>query len=312
MNIPVAAKKLLPEREKLSSGLRKAGPAAKEFAVNILGQVRIWRKFYGGLMHGLIFWGVTIQVVGTAINLMQMQLFIPFVELPFPRNSGYLAYELLMDLAGISILLGVLMAGFRRVVLRPKTLETRWDDSFALILLAAIPLAGFTLEGSRLISAAPEWSRWSPMGSLFASGLRSLGITPELAAQYHPVLFWIHVALGLTLAASIPFTKLRHLIQTPLHILLRPRRKASVLEKIENIEETELLGVGKVAEFTPVQLLAFDACVRCGRCEENCPAVISGMPLSPKNFIQSLRQARINALERPNGRTKELIGEEIP
>jgi Fe-S oxidoreductase/nitrate reductase gamma subunit len=312
MNIPVTAKKILPEKEKIAAGLRKTGFVTKELSIHALAQVRVWRKIYPGLMHGLIFWGVTIQVVGTVINLMQMQLFIPFVELPFPRNAGYLAYELIMDLAGVAILLGVLMAGFRRLVLRPKSLETRWEDVFALILLALIPLAGFTLEGLRLVAVAPEWSRWSPVGSLFASGLRALGVTPASAELLHPILFWTHVVLGLTLVACIPFTKFRHLIQTPLNIVLRPQRKTSVLEKIEDIEETEILGVGNVAEFTPVQLLSFDACVRCGRCEENCPATMCGMAYSPKDFIQTLRQARINTLEKPNGNGRTLIGDEIP
>jgi hypothetical protein len=76
-------------------------PRIRDFFVHVLGQVRILRKAYPGIMHLLIFWGVTIQVVGTAVNLMQMALFIPFVELPFPRGSGYHIYELVMDLAGV-------------------------------------------------------------------------------------------------------------------------------------------------------------------------------------------------------------------
>jgi hypothetical protein len=65
--------------------------------------VRILSKAYPGIMHFLIFWGVTTQVLGTAINLMQMQLFIPFIELPFPRGNLYLAFELVMDIAGLAI-----------------------------------------------------------------------------------------------------------------------------------------------------------------------------------------------------------------
>jgi nitrate reductase gamma subunit len=181
---------------------------------------------------------------------MQMQLFIPFVELPFPRGGLYLGFELVMDLAGIAILVGVSMALFRRLALRPKTLETRWDDYYALLLLGLIPIAGFTLEGTRLLAAAPQWSPWSPMGSLVAGGMVALGMTPAGAVSLHPYLFWTHVVLGLALLASIPFTKLRHLVNTPLNILLRTRRKSGVLQKSENIEETELLGVGKVSEFT--------------------------------------------------------------
>lgn len=291
---------------------RKIAPAFREFLINVLAQVRVWRKAYPGIMHGLLFWGVTIQVLGTAINLMQMQLFIPFVELSFPRNAGYLVYELVMDLAGVAILVGVLMAAFRRFVLRPKTLETRWDDVFALGLLFLIPMVGFSLEGLRLISANPEWARWSPVGNVVVGMLGGLGLSTDKAVQLHPYLFWLHAGLGLALVASIPFTKFRHLIQTPLYILLRPKRATGELEKIENIEETELLGVGAITEFKPVQLLSFDACVRCGRCEQVCPAVLCGMSYSPKDFVQNLRSVKVATLEAPNGNGKALLGEPIP
>jgi Fe-S oxidoreductase/nitrate reductase gamma subunit len=312
MNLQLTVEKLQPVKENLANSFHLMGPALKEFLVNILAQVRVWRKIYPGVMHALLFWGVTTQVVGTAINLMQMQLFIPMVELPFPREGGYLAYELIMDLAGIAILVGVLMAAFRRIIIRPKTLETRWDDTYALVLLAFIPIVGFSLEGLRLIAVAPEWGRWSPLGSLVASLYKSLGLTPDVAVSLHPYFFWTHALLGLSLVASIPFTKLRHLIQTPLNILLRSRRKSSVLEKIENINEVELLGVGQVNEFTPQQLLSLDACTRCGRCEEVCPSVISGMELSPKKLIQNIRLAKVKTLESPNGHTDALIGETVP
>ena len=312
MSTQTAAKHTFPDLTKTAAALRNSRPAIKEFVINILAQVRVWRKGYAGIMHALIFWGVTIQVIGTAINLMQMQLFIPFVELPFPRNLGYLTYEVVMDLAGVAILIGVLMAAFRRGVLRPKTLETRWDDTYALILLLLIPLAGFTLESLRLISADPAWARWSPVGSFLSGIYQSLGLTPEVATQLHPYFFWVHIGLGLTLAASIPFTKFRHLIQTPLNILLRSKRPTGELVKIENIEETEVLGVGTVTEFTPRQLLSFDACTRCGRCEEVCPPVISGMPYSPKNLVQSLRTVKVSTLESPNRHKVELLGEAIP
>lgn len=272
-----------------------------DFLANVVLQLRTYRKLYPGIMHAMIFWGVTIQVLGTAINLMQMALFIPMVVLPFPRGQLYLAFELVMDLAGLAILLGVSMALLRRLVARPKTLETRRDDLAVLALLALIPLAGFTLEGLRLTADAPAWSGWSPVGSIISKGFIALGLTPEKAAAAHGWFFWGHIALALTLVASIPFTKLRHLVYTPLNVLLRPRRKAGELQQIENIDETDVLGVGKVSEFTPRQLLSFDACVRCGRCEEVCPAAASGMPISPRLFIQSLREAMLDSLAQPNG-----------
>ena len=299
--------------DRLQQALPRLKRRLSDFFVHTVFQVRTYRKLYPGIMHALIFWGVVIQVLGTAINLMQMQLFIPFVELPFPRGNAYLAYELLMDLAGIAILIGVLMALFRRIVLRPETLETRWDDYLALTLLGLIPIVGFATEAARLVATTPAWSAWSPVGNAIANLLRSLGLTAEQAFQLHRFLLWPHVGLALALVASIPFTKMRHLFATPLSVLNRPLRKPGTLEKIENIEETEQLGVGKVEEFTSWQLLSFDACVRCGRCEESCPVSLSGSTYSPRSFIQSLRQAMLTSLMSPNGKDgSELLGEAIP
>lgn len=299
-----------PRLKKITKALPRLRFALRDFFVDILGQVRVLKKVYPGIMHFLIFWGITVQVLGTAINLMQMQLFIPFVELPFPRGNLYLAFELIMDIAGLAILTGVAMALFRRIALRPKSLETRWDDYYVLTMLVIIPVLGYTLEGLRLLSAQPAWSAWSPIGSLVARWFFALGVTPATAMSLHLFFFWTHIFVVLVLVASVPFTKLRHLVNAPLNILLRPRRKSGVLEKIENIEETELLGVGKVNEFTSQQLLSFDACLRCGRCEEACPANISGMAYSPRNLIQTLREAMVNTLITPNGngRQEELEG----
>jgi Fe-S oxidoreductase/nitrate reductase gamma subunit len=301
--------------EQLGTALRQALPRGRDFLVNALGQVRILQKAYPGVMHLLIFWGVTIQVIGTAINLMQMALFIPFVELPFPRGNTYLAYELIMDLAGVMILVGVAMAAFRRIFMPAQSRETSWDDVYALVLLALIPIVGFTVEASRLLSAQPEWAAWSPAGNLLASALAGMGMSPTSAAALHDSLFWAHAALGLLFMASIPFTKLRHLVFMPLNIIFRPQRSTGTLEKIEDIEETEILGVGDVAEFAPQQLLSLDACVRCGRCEEACPCVSSGMTYSPKTLVQLLRGAMVDSLVSPDGNgtaSRELIGGVIP
>jgi len=279
-------------------------PMVKDFFVHILGQVRILKKLYPGVMHFMIFWGVIIQVLGTIINILNMKLFIPWVT-TFPRNGWYLGYELVMDIAGAFILLGVLMAAFRRYVLRPKTLETHWDDTVALLLLFLIAFVGFTNEGIRLMVTNPPWAAWSPVGNwaasimvaiLQATIMTATGFPVQEAAAVHDALVYTHVILALLLVGLVPFTKMRHLVNTPLNILVRPRRQTGELAKIEDIETTEILGVGKVTEFTSQQLLSFDACLRCGRCEEACPANYSGMPYSPRDLIQTLRKTMVGGL----------------
>ncbi|MBN1430710.1 MAG: 4Fe-4S dicluster domain-containing protein [Anaerolineae bacterium] len=275
------------------------GPRLVDLIVHGFVQARIWENRYSGIMHALIFWGMTIQITGTAIELLQMQLFLPFVELQFPRGDGYLVYELMMDSAGVAIMIGALMAMFRRLVLRPRTLETRWDDWYAIGMLLLIPFLGFMLEGLRIYATAPDWAGWSPVGSLVAGAM--VGASIEDAETTHGWLLWIHIGASLVLIASIPFTKLRHLVVGPLTILAHPRRQSGELLAIDNIEEVEYLGVGRVAEFTSRQLLSLDACVRCGRCEEVCPATISGMPYSPRDLIQALRGEMVERLVMADG-----------
>ena len=274
--------------------------AVKALFVDAILQKRIWKKIYAGLMHFLIFWGVTIQVIGTAINLMQMALFTPFALENFPRGNLYFAYEFIMDLAGIFILVGVGMAVFRRYILRPKALPTAWDDTFALTLLTLLPIAGFFTEAMRLTSAAPVWAKYSFAGNWLAGLLQGGGLTPEAAFSFHPWLVLTHIALGLTFVASIPFTKLRHLVNAPLNVIFQPRRTYGALTKVEDLETAEVLGVGQVTEFIPQNLLEFDACLRCGRCEEVCPATASGMAYSPKTLLIQLRDAMIDSLGTPS------------
>jgi Fe-S oxidoreductase len=47
-------------------------------------------------------------------------------------------------------------------------------------------------------------------------------------------------------------------------------------------------GVAKPSDFKWNQLLGFDACVQCGRCEAVCPAFAAGQPLNPKKLIQDM------------------------
>jgi Fe-S oxidoreductase len=52
--------------------------------------------------------------------------------------------------------------------------------------------------------------------------------------------------------------------------------------------EREQYGVARPVEFQWNQLLSFDACVQCGKCEAACPAFAAGQPLNPKKLIQDL------------------------
>ncbi|GEN26460.1 dimethylglycine catabolism protein DgcB [Halovibrio variabilis] len=64
--------------------------------------------------------------------------------------------------------------------------------------------------------------------------------------------------------------------------------RSTGLKALNLNDEAAPLGVEKPADFTWNQLLGFDACVQCGRCEAVCPAFAAGQPLNPKKLIQDM------------------------
>lgn len=87
---------------------------------------------------------------------------------------------------------------------------------------------------------------------------------------------------------------LKHAFAGALHLAWhrRPERfgggRSSGLKPLDLADPTAPLGVEKPKDFTWNQLLGFDACVQCGRCEAMCPAFAAGQPLNPKKLIQDM------------------------
>ncbi|WP_456295968.1 (Fe-S)-binding protein [Vibrio sp. AK197] len=85
---------------------------------------------------------------------------------------------------------------------------------------------------------------------------------------------------------------MKHAFAGALHLAFhrRPERFGggrSTGLKALNLEQPTL-GVEKPRDFKWNQLLGFDACVQCGKCEAMCPAFAAGQPLNPKKLIQDM------------------------
>ncbi|MGL5930596.1 MAG: heterodisulfide reductase-related iron-sulfur binding cluster [Dermatophilaceae bacterium] len=61
------------------------------------------------------------------------------------------------------------------------------------------------------------------------------------------------------------------------------------MDALEDLDEGDALGVGKVEDFTWKGLLDFSTCTECGRCQSQCPAWNTEKPLSPKLLVMALR-----------------------
>ena len=91
---------------------------------------------------------------------------------------------------------------------------------------------------------------------------------------------------------------MKHALAGLLHLAFHPRQERFA-ERNDNdlvpptalkvpLLDAKEYGVGKPVEFRWNQLLSFDACVQCGKCEAACPAFAAGQPLNPKKLIQDL------------------------
>jgi Fe-S oxidoreductase len=159
---------------------------------------------------------------------------------------------------------------------------------------------GYLLEAARLVwlEARPEvWDTraWSPVGALLAAGLKSLGLTAAGGGTLRHGLWWFHGIIALVLIALIPYTKVKHMFTAAGSLLARDPLAAQRLPRIPDSKAQP--GVATITDFNWKQLLNLDACTKCGRCHEACPARAVGAPLSPRDVILSLREFANKALE---------------
>ena len=114
------------------------------------------------------------------------------------------------------------------------------------------------------------------------------GASQSTLAAWRHGLWWFHGLLAITLVASIPYTKAAHMLTRHASMLLRDPQAGKRLRAIPPEREEEPAGYGVLADFSALHLLQLDACTRCGRCHEVCPANTVGLPLSPRDVVLEL------------------------
>ncbi|MFC2007378.1 heterodisulfide reductase-related iron-sulfur binding cluster [Chloroflexota bacterium] len=245
------------------------------------------KEFYPGLIHLLIFVGCILLFLGTALENVNYYFY------PFNRGSFYLGFSLATDAGGIMAIIGVILAIVRRYGQKPDRLDNRRDDLVALLLIVAIVLTGFTVEGLRIaateLRVAADWAPWSPGG--YVLGLAFSGFSQGTLLNWHIGMWWAHsvLSLGAIVYVCLFYSKLFHIIWDPVNIFFRSLKPRGALIPID-FDTTEIFGVTNIEDFTWKQLLDLDACTRCGRCQDACPAYASGKALNPKQVIQDLKK----------------------
>jgi Fe-S oxidoreductase/nitrate reductase gamma subunit len=263
---------------------------------NVFAQRKVVKKTYPGLMHILIYSGIIVLFIGTTLVMIDSDLWVPLFHQQILVGYFYLTFETVLDAFGLVAITGLLIAIFRRSVSRPQNLPTSRDDVFIFSVLIVILLTGYLMEGIRLAVDKPPWGPWSFVGYRVSLLLIAGGLVGPSLIQFYEGLWWFHALLAFTAVASIPYTKLFHILTSPLNALflhLRPKGQLSTPFDLRQVMASGnfdvKVGAAAITDFSWQQRLSFDSCTQCGRCTNACPATASGTLLSPMHLILKLR-----------------------
>jgi Fe-S oxidoreductase/nitrate reductase gamma subunit len=257
------------------------GIRIKSFLVEGILHRRILQEAYPGLIHLFLFIGFIVPFVIIVV--------VQFIfTLPSPLAK---ILSLTLDLIALFGLGALILAFYRRYITRPPRMVNQLDDLISLVFLFFILGTGLTVESLRLSVIGKDIHAWAPLGRIFASLFDTAGMSTATKGFLAMVFFRIHFFLVLGFIAYIPFSKLFHIVSSPLNMIFRSLKPKGALSYMDlEDEEAESFGVAKIQEFTWKQLLDLDACTRCGRCQDHCPAHLTEKPLSPKNIILDLKE----------------------
>jgi nitrate reductase gamma subunit len=242
LNVSLYLRGEIPSRPGLTP-MQKLSYLAAD-GVRLIFSRRIFRFLWGVVVDGIFLRRVLRESVGRWV--MHTLIYLPFLarfglglvtwmgQAFWPsaawtqtlsnRDTPGVAFA--YDFLTLLMLLGVLIALFRRFVRRDQRLVTFAQDKAAIFLLGSIILVGILAEGVRLLSAGtpPEVAVYSFLGYAVASVLRLVGLR---WTSVYPVIWYLHALLAVAFVAYLPFSKFMHILAGPLIASLDTARKGT-------------------------------------------------------------------------------------
>lgn len=254
---------------------------------HVFAQQRIARIPWAWLSHMAIFYGFIVLFIGTVIVALEHYGIFALFGISW-TGRFYTTTSFALDLFGLAFIAALLIAIFRRIGLTRVKPSSKPVDAIILWLFLLIGLSGFLVEALRVAFDFPAFERnVSFVGWWLAQAFRAAGIEGDAVRPWHLGFWWFHMLLVFTFIAVIPYTKLLHLLVAPVNVAITPEHHSGRFKTVslEEVEETGEFGLEKVEQFSRSQLLSYDACTHCRRCESACPAFATDKPLSPMRVI---------------------------
>ena len=289
---------------------------AKGMAIGGLLQAKMFKDPLPGIMHAMIFWGFVFVSLGTVETLIH-GVYTPFSFADIlPGDVLYNLYLFSQDAANTVVALAIVWALFRRLVLKPKRLESLGKDSKVDAMIVLGFIFGLVFTALLYMGAKTNYAGGLPEGPLLISKMvaavfgGAFGISSDESWKlFGQIFWWVHCLCLFGFMVFLPFSKHQHLIWVWPNMFFRTLSARGKIQKMEFDENAETFGVGKTEDFTWKQLLDGYTCVECGRCTEQCPANATGKPLDPRKIIKHIKTSLLDHTNNEEANRKSLHGD---
>jgi nitrate reductase gamma subunit len=191
----------------------------KEIVLNVFFQKRLFKHSPGRwLIHGLLFFPMALRffwgIVALGGSLWRPQW--QWVWQVIDKNNGVTAF--FFDITGIMIFSGVILALSRHLFDRShRIVGLPRRSSLALVLLGGIVVVGFVLEGMRIVMTG---AAGSAAYAFVGFGISKLFSNPEVLSDVYGYGWYVHAVLTGAFIAFLPFSRLLHIILSPVVLAL--------------------------------------------------------------------------------------------
>ncbi len=242
------------------------------------------------LMHSLVVWGFIIYLLVNIIDVAE-GLFSGFVFLEDSTAGNF--YRFIVDVMTVAIIAGLGGLLIRRfivksgelnvgpqITLHPKAIDGIRKDSL-IVALFILCHVGFRLLGMSFNVAASQPDSWQPFATQIAK--LWMDIDPTYLTYYLHTCWWLSIGSILVFFPYFPYSKHAHLFMAPFNLMTSHRRETpSTLDPLDFEDETiDQFGAGLITHLNQTQITDAFACIMCNRCQDACPAYLTGKELSP-------------------------------
>jgi ferredoxin len=265
--------------------------------VYVIAQRRLLNELGPGLMHAFIFWGFLVLLVTTG-NYFTNGLVETILRWPL----GGIAWMAAVAIANlfIALVLGSLAyAAWRRIVVRPTRLALSRDAFIILAMILGVVVSEAAGDALRFVADPDDPAR--RVAAL--AGPLSLALEPigqQAAGTAFGIAAWLHIGFVMAFGTYLPYSKHLHILTSEPNVYLRNLEPRGALRKMDLEAEPApgeelVFGAKGLKDLTWRHLLDGLSCTECGRCMEFCPASMTGKTLSPKHFMEGLRDQIVAA-----------------